>query len=487
MDIYARLSHAADGSEINVDDQIEQCEERLAARGAVPGQRFKDNSLSAWNPKVVRKDFNRLMGRLESGASDGVIVLDLTRFTRKIMEGERLVELAKRGIRVWSCSGEYDLTTADGRRHFREAMVAAAGESDKISERVKGGKRRRAKMGLVAGGLRGFAMPGWAPPRPGWKKGEPRERAAEEIVNAERAVVAECYRRLLAGETVAGLVRDLNARGITSTQGKPWQRSQLPRVLTRPSMAGLVEHNGVIVGKRTDMEPIVSTEDWERLCAIVDGRKRGRPKGAVHVLSGRIACGQCGQPLFGMARRTSMPYPDGSPKREYRCRRDPETGGCGRNHIDALAAEQAVAVAVKRRLGDPRRAERMAAHSANIREEGNRIRTDITRWEESADTLAEKTAEWGMERVEKAMAPILKNIATLKAELAALDEPETADVAAADAANTWDLAAERGDVDTLRSLIGRAFPHLTLIASAKRGDHSMRRFDWDGTTGPTAS
>jgi len=82
LDVYARLSYAADGSMINVDDQIEQCEERLAARGAVVGERFKDNSLSAWNPKVVRKDFNRLMDRLETGASDGVVVLDLTQFTR---------------------------------------------------------------------------------------------------------------------------------------------------------------------------------------------------------------------------------------------------------------------------------------------------------------------------------------------------------------------------------------------------------------------
>jgi hypothetical protein len=252
-------------------------------------------------------------------------------------------------------------------------------------------------------------------------------------------------------------------------------------------MAGLVEHNGVIVGKRTDTDPIVSTDDWERLCAIVDGRKRGRPKGQTHVLSGRIHCGRCGHPLFGMARRTSVPYPDGSPKREYRCRRDPETGGCGRNHIDALAAEEAVAVAAKRRLGDPRRAERMAAHSASIREEGNRIRAGVSRWEDSADTLAEKTAEWGIERVEKAMAPILKNIATLKTELAALDEPETADVAAHDAANTWDQATARGDVDTLRTLVRRAFPRLTLIPSDKRGDHSTTRFDWDGTTRATAT
>ncbi len=121
LDVYARLSRAYNGETIQVDDQVEVCLEELAERGADAGEVFKDNSLSAWKPNVVRKDWEALMGRLESGASDGVIVYDLTRFSRKIREGERLVELAAKGIRVWSLSGEYDLTTADGRRHFREA------------------------------------------------------------------------------------------------------------------------------------------------------------------------------------------------------------------------------------------------------------------------------------------------------------------------------------------------------------------------------
>ena len=38
---------------------------------------------------------------------------EVTRFSRKIIEGERLVEAAERGMRVWSLTGEYDLATAD--------------------------------------------------------------------------------------------------------------------------------------------------------------------------------------------------------------------------------------------------------------------------------------------------------------------------------------------------------------------------------------
>ncbi len=217
---------------------------------------FKDNSLSAWNPKVVRPEWNQLMARLETGASDGVMVYDLTRFSRKIGEGERLVELDARGLRVWALAGEYDLTTADGRRHFREAMVAAAGESDKISERVKRGKVRRARKGRHHGGGRPYAMPGNEPAPPGWEIGDPRERTPDDRVAAERAVVVDCYERLFGGESVSSVIRDLNTRvaagerAALPVSGVVWRRGVFVRSLCRPALAGLLIHNQEIVGER---------------------------------------------------------------------------------------------------------------------------------------------------------------------------------------------------------------------------------------------
>ncbi len=136
IDVYARISRMANGDVIKVDDQVEVCEEDIARRGGVVGEAFRDPSLSAWNPRVVRPDWDKLMRRLESGESDGVAG----------------------GARVWSHAGEYDLTTADGRRHFREAMVAAVAESDKISERVTRGKARKADPASCASRRRTSGM-----------------------------------------------------------------------------------------------------------------------------------------------------------------------------------------------------------------------------------------------------------------------------------------------------------------------------------------
>ncbi|MGH3565705.1 MAG: recombinase family protein [Pseudonocardia sp.] len=493
LDVYARLSKAHDGQTVQVDDQVELCTEKIHARGALVGEIFKDNSLSAWNPTVVRPDWNTLMARLESGASDGVMVYDLTRFSRKIMEGERLVDLATSGVRVWALAGEYDLATADGRRHFREAMVAAAGESDKISERVQRGKLRRARKGRHHGGPRPYGQPGLAPAPPGWEPGDPRETVPAERVAAERVVVRECYDRLLAGESVSSLVRELNTRGtggeraVLPTSGGMWHRGPLTRALARPAHAGLLAHRGQIMGELVGADPIVTREEWERLCAVIAARKIGRPPSVRHLLSGLFTCAVCGTQLTGWPRSSLPPYPDGEPKREYRCRRrnDPDNAAagivaCGRNHIDGRAADQAVAVAITARLGDPRRADRVAAHLAAVREQRGTIEAEIARWEATADDLVTKTATWGVTRVDAAMAPILREITKLQADLARLDEPDTTHAATADAVAAWTEALERGDVTAQRAMIRRAFPNLTLAMPTCYGDHSPDRIAWDG-------
>jgi site-specific DNA recombinase len=480
IDVYARISRAANGQTIKTDYQVEVCTDELAERGARVGQVFIDPSLSAWKRDVVRPDWDKLMARLESGAADGVIFYDVTRFSRKVMEGERLVQAAERGIRVWSLTGEYNLATADGRRHFREAMVAAAGESDKMAERIAHGKVRRARKGRTSGGARSFGMPGLVPRPEGWEPGDLREMVPGAQVAAERAVISECYERILGGEPLVKVVRDLNRRGIMTVNGKRWKRDGLGKSLTRPVLAGLVTLNGKVVSRLAGIDPVVKEADWERLCAILDGRPKGRPQGLVHRLTGLMACGTCGHTLHGMPRRQLPPYPDGSVRREYRCRKDASHFGCGHNVIDAFVAEAIVAEAVKARLGDPRRADRIAARLAQVREQRADRLTEISALEESADNLAVRTATWGVDRVDKAMKPILVRLEELRRELAALEEPEDATMAARDAAAEWDRAEETGDSAAMRALIRRAFPHLVLHPGAQRGDRSPQRFAWDG-------
>jgi hypothetical protein len=89
------------------------------------------------------------------------------------------------------------------------------------------------------------------------------------------------------------VVRDLNRRGARGVSGGAFSRSSFSRTLRRPSVAGLLAHNGDIMGELAGVEPVVSVEEWERLCALLDGRKLGRPAGHVHLLSS-VMCAPVG-------------------------------------------------------------------------------------------------------------------------------------------------------------------------------------------------
>ena len=135
------------------------------------------------------------------------------------------------------------------------------------------------------------------------------------------------------------------------------------------------------------------------MCAVIAARKVGRPPATRHLLSGLLTCAACGTQLVGWPRGALPPYPDGEPKREYRCRRRNDADNaalgvvaCGRNHIDGRAADEIVATAITARLGDPRRADRVAAHLAQVREQRAGIEAEIARWDAQANQLAAKTA-----------------------------------------------------------------------------------------------
>lgn len=193
-------------------------------------------------------------------------------------------------------------------------------------------------------------MPGLAPKPAGWEPGDPREMAPAGQVAAERAIIGECYERLLGGEPLPAVVRDLNQRGITTVNGNRWRRNSLRNSLTRPVLAGLVTRRGEVVARLAVTGPAVQVEEWERLCAVLEGRPLGRPAGTVHLLTGLMACERCGHTLCGMPRGQAPLYPDGSVRREYRCRKDASHFGCGHNVIDAAAAEAIVAEAVRARF-----------------------------------------------------------------------------------------------------------------------------------------
>lgn len=500
IDIYCRISVDYDGTLRSVESQEEDCRDAIADHDDwMVGEVFRDHAKSGWNPKVVRKDFERLMDRLVSGQSDGIMVYDLTRFTRKPKEGERLLELAARGIVVASITTQYNLQTADGRKQFRDAMTAAAYESDKISERSTRGKRKKARRGKSNASHRGYGRPGYLPTEKGcpkscaeehehvkgWEPGDPRQAVPAEQLAAEQAIIREMASRILNGESLWSLARDLGERGIVTLNEKPWNGEMIRQLLEAPSLAGLVEHNGEIIegAHLTEGDYPLDEDTWHALQAHFGARRRGRPATS-YLLSGIIYCGRCGGRLYGRPQPSGHPYPDGEMRRTYACmRRSPGLNeGCARLVIDQRYADEVVRAAVIRHLSDPAHASQISRQAQAAQSARGEISARIKRLETDAIAIAGKMGEWGFERVEAATKSIDEQLVKARRELDAIEGSDAEVIAPEDVAATWAEAEESGDLAELRRMVKRAFPRLVILpaTSRGRGARTPERFDLAG-------
>ncbi len=125
IDVYARVSELKRDQqrEPSTEGQVEVCRVRLVDLGLPVGKVLVDLDRSAWNPDVKREAWDELMDRLESGISGGAIMFDLERLTRQPKDGERIIDQADRGLLILDSESEYDLTTPNGKKAFRDAIT----------------------------------------------------------------------------------------------------------------------------------------------------------------------------------------------------------------------------------------------------------------------------------------------------------------------------------------------------------------------------
>jgi site-specific DNA recombinase len=405
IDVYARVSRLGDDRQRSTEGQVEDCEAVVRGRGATVGEVHVDSGRSAWNPRVRRPGWARLMGRLETGLTGGVIIWDLARFSRRPIEGERLISAAESGLLVLDSEGEYDLTTPSGKKAFRDQLSGAAYESDRLSTRVKRGKRVKAMRGepLVTRPSFGFEFGGVT------------------INETEAAVIRELAGRLLAGAAVNELARDLDRRGIRTSYGKPFNDTAVRRLLLRESNAGLVIHNGAIVS-RMPGEPILDEATYGQICAIFAARRRGRPISDTYLCSGIAVCALCLKPLYGRPVANMTPYPDGEIRRQYRCMRRAVNSGCGQVLIDQRGLDEHAAALAIAILSDPRHADAIEAAAQVVVDRRREIEKAIGEADELAGALADRLGrgELSLERYDRAITPLDKRLATLRADLAAV-------------------------------------------------------------------
>lgn len=435
------------------------------------------DGLSAWKKKVRRPGFETLLERARTGQSKGIAVWHVDRLFRQPRDLETLIDLAESGFLVMSSHGTRDLSNADDRFILRIEVAQAAKSSDDTSRRILRRFDAYRRQGRPTGGRPGFGFPrkdrSWTPAE-GQEESD-RPNIPQSQIEREREELQKAVSDVLAQSANSGdIARRWNDAGLLTIELKPWVADKIRNTLLRPTLAGMIEHGGEIVG-RMPGKPIIDEKTHRRLQAFYDGRRKGAPPGRRHLGAGILRCGLCGKKIS--AASTGTAYKDGTRRYQYICNK--QRRGCGGVYADAAAVDNQLRLFVIARLSDARHAQAIAAARARVSSRLTELNKEIKSITDVQEALVERLV-----RREISVTTFDKSNLFLATDLAPLEEERGklsgASVEGPDEAlSAEELARQWKDADLLgkRALVTQAcgLDELRLSPGKKSGKRAFGR------------
>lgn len=376
---YLRISKDPDGTSDAPDRQLADLHRFAELKGWHIAEVFEDRDLSAFRRDVVRPSYEALLDALAAGEFDGVLVWRLDRLVRRTVEFSRFWTVCDgAGATLASATQPIDTSDPVGMLVVHILVAFAEMESATTSTRLKAKEAHLARAGHhKEGGRRAYGM------RPGWREVEP----------AEAEVIREIAERLLAGEGVTSIVRDLNERGVPSATGGAWTRRSVVVLMRQARLFGKREHHGDIVADG-DWPAILDEATGMRLRAMIDARATGMADRRQHLLSGLLVCSKCGHPMKGakVARRAGADETpaEAEARRKYVCPSKVE-GGCGGTSVVAAPVEELVVAALMYRLDSRDLGQVLKARTRQQPDDADLL-AELAELQARADELAEMWA-----------------------------------------------------------------------------------------------
>jgi DNA invertase Pin-like site-specific DNA recombinase len=302
--VYLRQSKDQHGTGLAIARQREDCLKLCRERGWEPTE-YVDNDVSAFSGKK-RPAYVQMLADIAAGNLDAVVAWDLDRLHRRPIELEHFMELAdQHRLALATVSGDTDLGTDNGRLFARIKGAVARAEGERKSARQKRAALQAVAQGRPAPGPRCFGY----------------ERDGMVVRESEAKIVRQAYASLLAGTSLYGITREMNASGFTTPAGRPFKDNGVRFMLLNPRNAGLRAHLGEIKGPAA-WPAIVDRDTYEAAKALLtDDERRTNRIGTARqwLLVGLMQCGRCNDGTT--VRVTYRDYDkDGKRVRVYRCR-----------------------------------------------------------------------------------------------------------------------------------------------------------------------
>lgn len=439
--IYARFSTQLQ-KDSSIEDQVRICTERAEREGWTVTAVFSDYAISG--AVRDRPGLNALIEHVRTGGAEQVMAEAIDRLSR---DQEDLAGIYKR-LRF---AGARIVTLSEG--VIDELQIGFKGTMASLFRKDLADKIRRGQSGRIAAGRTpGNIVYGYRKTVRLDARGEP-ERGLREIDPEQAEIVRRIYAEYLAGESPLAIARRLNAEGVPSPSGKAWNVSAINGdnvrgngILCNEIYVGQLVYNRTTMVRDPDTRKrvprvnppeqwqrqpvphlaIVDKESWDRVRAAKsnrqgwDYRAQRRPK---RLLSGLVACGQCGGPMVVISAD------------KLGCANTRRAGTCSnRRTIDSSALESRVVDGLRRELLHP-----------------DRVALAVKAYHEERARLDRQLAEAGA-KARKQIEQLVKKIENLVAAIAAgaSDVPEVVAALQTARAERQQLEEQIGDSDAAR-------------------------------------
>lgn len=283
--VYARYSSRGQ-QEQSIEGQLAAAEAYASRKGYRIIHSYCDRAKTGTNDN--RDEFQKMLRDCAKGKFSVIIVWKVDRFGRNREEITfNKYRAKKHGVRV-----EYVAENiSDGPEGvILESLFEGMAEyfSLQLSQNVRRGLLESAKKHHVIGG--------WTPL--GFRAGKDR---SYEIDEDQAKIVRMIFEKYAGGMTLFELMRWLNDSGYRTARGKPFAKTSLSRLLQDERYIGTYTFKDVI--RDEDAIPaIIDKKTFEEVQNMISTNKR-MPSGSwdysEYLLTGKLFCGKCGQPMVG--------------------------------------------------------------------------------------------------------------------------------------------------------------------------------------------
>jgi site-specific DNA recombinase len=312
--LYCRVSLDKDDTGKSTTDQAaigrawaDQVGAVVVAEYIEPGSR----SASRFATKA-REEFNRLVEDIEAAKLDAVWFWEQSRSSRRLDTFAQLRDICRHmGVlwverdRIVDPNDNSDMLSAGFKALLSEQ------ESEMTSLRVARGKESSARAGRRAGRISYGYRPVFD--RDGrylHDEADYHGQDGQPVEDSPAAIVREIYARVIAGDSITSIRKDLNARGIHTRQGYQWHNKTVRFIAMSPTYIakrvyqvgeGIDEDRvkAVLPDVEVKWPALIDEESyWAAYRILSDpARKISKPHRSQHLLSALARCDVCGGPL----------------------------------------------------------------------------------------------------------------------------------------------------------------------------------------------